>query len=1487
MKKLFNMRKSKMLLFTLLAMIVGGVSPAWADTGDTTFDDVTIVDGTVSYGTTTGTKLSNNWLVQGGNISDNESGSYNIRASYKRGDDGKAIDASASSSQSAYLITPSMSGEVTFYFRSTTSSSSSAWAINVYEATEEGESYSIGTTDLIPSSVTHSGKGTFNWTKVTISNVEDKHLAFKFSRVAIDDFTGTLYVDGAVKKPKNLAVADGITYNSATLTWTAGGEETDWQVAYGTTADFDADAASKYDVTSATYTMTGLTAETTYYACVRAKVGEEFSAWTNKVSFTTPERYAKPSNLTIAKQGSSVTLGWTAGGDETAWEVVYSDNSSEDPDNLTVTEVNTATCTLNGLTAGSTYYVWVRAKFGSGSDEHSDWLTGSVSLAYSTPAPTSVDGSGITNVSFGIGTETVNSSSRPTSSPYYGDYSSQIGGVVPGTTANVDITFSTGYDYGTVIWVDWNQNYEFEGDEVVYVGTSKNSNPTTLNASFNVIGTQSMGYYRMRIAAADSYYNSYTSSIAAAASANPIPTGTYTVVHDYTLHVMEAPSVMSPSALISTSVTATTVTLAWTDGEEGLSAWEIKYSTDVDFDPATEGTAVEANANPFTLTKLTAETTYYAYVRAKKGEDYSDWSNKVEFMPTASVTLTVNDGTQTSSYVPVYGMYVDNFDKVEFIIPASSIDEVDGGTIKGLTFYLSSPAEVSWGAANFKVYMKEVDETIISAFNFTDTDVALYDGSLDGTQPTMKVNFTTPYVYNGGNLLIGFYNTVKGTYKSASFYGVSAESGASVYGNNGTSLTSVTSVNKQSFLPKTTFTYLPGTPKAKMVVTPTAIDFGTLSQNSEATAFTQTFTISNTSTKVDLTDLAETCNGEGYTVSALPRTTIATEGENAEAIELTVTFAPTTDKTYDGTITVTGSDDNKATITLTGVYSNTAATMSVTDAENNDVNGTTIDFGSKGKSVTKTFTVTNDGDLTLSASIASDNTDFFTVTPAALEVAGHSSETFDVTFVWANSDLDTEKTATITLTGGELSQSFTVKGTCVEMWSEDFADDPTVSRGWEADASDSYGWIFVNGVAKSSRYNGSSYYLTTPQLRVENSTDELTFEYIPTSSWATFKIEMSKDGSSFTTYATVPDGTSIENGVTYSYTITGLEAGIYKFRFNDCYFSLDNFEGFKLYIPEHDGKITAETIPATGYQNQVYTATVTVEEKAGKKEQNVVATLYIGENAVATSDAQTLAAKGTATFTMSFTPTEAMSGTAKVVVTNGNLTVNSSEVSVSIKTVITYDETTTNDIAYGFNQNIMLKRTYSKGWNTICLPFSVTYPNTVESFFGTGVKAYEFNSYDAESGLGFKQVTEMNYNKPYLLYIPSTVNVDELAEMFLTDQYIPIANPTAETVKGNVTFHGTYSPMAAGSLTDNYVLSNQAKIAKASDKASLKAFRAYFTTTGEARMTITFDDGTQGIAVMTTDGELEVGSMYNLQGQKVQGDRKGLYIINGKKVVRK
>ena len=249
-------------------------------------------------------------------------------------------------------------------------------------------------------------------------------------------------------------------------------------------------------------------------------------------------------------------------------------------------------------------------------------------INYCAPAPSSVDNNGITQVTFGYDMVMTNTE-RPTASPFYGNYFDKIGSVPAGLTAYVDITYETGNSYGTIIWVDWNKDFVFDGNEVVFVGTSANDNPTTLNASFVIPVNQATGDYRMRIAGADEFYDDYTSSIEEAAGADPCPTAAWCVVHDYTLRVTEAPSCFPPRGLQAVVTSYSTATLSWTPVGDPASfniAW--KTSSDADFT-----TISNVESASYVFSNLTPGTTYICKVQANcYSDDHSFYSNECSFV---------------------------------------------------------------------------------------------------------------------------------------------------------------------------------------------------------------------------------------------------------------------------------------------------------------------------------------------------------------------------------------------------------------------------------------------------------------------------------------------------------------------------------------------------------------------------------------------------------------------------------------------------------------------------------------------------------------------------------------------------------------------------------------------------------------------------------------------------------------------------------------
>ena len=331
-----------------------------------------------------------------------------------------------------------------------------------------------------------------------------------------------------------------------------------------------------------------------------------------------------PYNVSVVNvTPTSATITWDADSTQTNFEVRYTV-----ADTVAYTNINVLgnTTTISGLLPETHYNVSVRALCSvtdqSNWSQHATFFTG-----YCQPNPTSCDNYGISNVTFGTGTEVVNNGQRPTSAPYYGNYYDMVGAVNAGSMLNLNITYATGYTYGTVVWVDWDNSLSFDSDEVVFVGTSTSTNPTVLNAGFVISSTQDTGVYRMRIAGADSYFDSYTGSIEAAANANPCFTSSYAVVHDYSLHVLPQAACAEPYNVTVSGITAHTATVSWTPADSTQTNFRVRYAID-----SLSSYYVNVTGTSYTLTGLYDNTAYTVDVKAVcSTTDQSDWSTPATF----------------------------------------------------------------------------------------------------------------------------------------------------------------------------------------------------------------------------------------------------------------------------------------------------------------------------------------------------------------------------------------------------------------------------------------------------------------------------------------------------------------------------------------------------------------------------------------------------------------------------------------------------------------------------------------------------------------------------------------------------------------------------------------------------------------------------------------------------------------------------------------
>ena len=139
--------------------------------------------------------------------------------------------------------------------------------------------------------------------------------------------------------------------------------------------------------------------------------------------------------------------------------------------------------------------------------------------------------------------------------------------------------------------------------------------------------------------------------------------------------------------------------------------------------------------------------------------------------------------------------------------------------------------------------------------------------------------------------------------------------------------------------------------------------------------------------------------------------------------------------------------------------------------------------------------------------------------------------------------------------------------------------------------------------------------------------------------------------------------------------------------------------------------------------------------------------------------------------------------------------------------------------------------------------------------------------------------------------VPVLVNVTYPHQIMING--VHVVAPTSDVkVEGNFfDFVGTYAPINPIPAGDYFVGYNTEKpdgaIFKSEGATSINAFRAYIhAKTAGARVTNLYIDGveTTDIDVLEAVG-ISNGKIYNLNGQEVKKAQKGIYIVNGKKLL--
>ena len=583
-------------------------------------------------------------------------------------------------------------------------------------------------------------------------------------------------------------------------------------------------------------------------------------------------------------------------------------------------------------------------------------------------------------------------------------------------------------------------------------------------------------------------------------------------------------------------------------------------------------------------------------------------------------------------------------------------------------------------------------------------------------------------------------------------------------------------------------------------------------------------------------------------------------------------------------------------------YDQNAPVMTVTDADNNVVSGTIdLALGKVSEIVETTYTVKNSGTGTLNVLIESSNTSDFTVDKEEMTLAAGESDTFTVSL---DNRTYGAKSATITVISdnGELTINATATVPDPNVWDEDF-EGGVLPMGWTATT-----WT----VGKYSSYENKTYMalapssltagtITTPRLSA-NEGDVLTwdayFQYYDEALIVEYSNDEQQTWNPIYNFKAEDDGiTTFRPYYHKAMSFTAPADGKYYLRFTSTYSNgVDNFNGFKLDLPEHIMTITGSSIPTSGYyspnmtEGVAFNATVTVKEDRGVAEENVVAKLYMDDEVIGTSDAESFAANQSKTIQIVCTPTKAATEGAQMHIeveyAGGTLTTEPVTRYVKALNKLELTETEEKEITTGYSavyDVVTLTRNFVRGWNTFVAPQSVA----IEEF-GDGAKVYEFTGY-TDGQLQFNTVSSLNPATPYIIYLPEAMaNKTFTWESPVIYSYY-VGADNIKTTHNGVTFQGTYAPIAAPNMEGFYGVTADGYIKKGGAQASMKGFRAYFDMSGAAaaaEFTLSFDGIATGITTATIFDDVK-GDIYDLQGRKVSKSqlRSGIYVVNGRKVV--
>lgn len=245
------------------------------------------------------------------------------------------------------------------------------------------------------------------------------------------------------------------------------------------------------------------------------------------------------------------------------------------------------------------------------------------------------------------------------------------------------------------------------------------------------------------------------------------------------------------------------------------------------------------------------------------------------------------------------------------------------------------------------------------------------------------------------------------------------------------------------------------------------------------------------------------------------------------------------------------------------------------------------------------------------------------------------------------------------------------------------------------------------------------------------------------------------------------------------------------------------------------------------------------------------------------------------------------------------------------KTVVTLDEmATVHNLDAADNVTVEMKRGLTAGaWNTFCVPFDLTKTQLQTALNGSEVEIVEYTSQEGTT-LYFEDTDNIEAGKPYLIKPASfSRTYDECKTTPITFSGVDIVEArnvrtNSGTVQTNTrvspegadySFVGTYVRYVLRTDGTEYGLNSSNKLIRPSSSNIMRGLRAFFRIAGGSNSNAKVVIGGELTSIDEIDATANRATgVYHVSGHYVREDwdngkglPRGLYIVNGRKMVRK